>query len=623
MSDPQHPELHVPERLHAEVERLVWAKGVSESALQEIVATAEYVEVAAGERLVALDTEMTHVYFILRGGVEAVLYDPLGKEVLRQSLTRGDVVGLLSIALPDRSSIEAQVMEPTAALRLTLEQLLQLSSRHTDFQLALLRAAAGIAKRIVTVDRALPKPQVVAIVHQSDATRPLTAMLVRRLLELDEHPCVASDSESQRPGGDVPFRLLAEEGRVIDAEQRGRMLKEWASYGRLLIDVDSSLGSEHLAQVFGFADVVLWCLRSNEVERATELLRSLLSRVPTWRDKVCVVWLLPADAPASPYAPDLLVLAARDFKLSFDAPPSERTGPLLRNGFERIVHFLRGVQIGLALGGGAARGMAHLGVLKALEANGIFVDRVAGTSAGAMTGTVYAAGIEPEYGTGCFKRDLLPNWFFRRLPAGGYWYLLYKYRMNRFEPMLRKYLGDARMEQLLLPAATISVDLVEGIPLVREQGDATVNILESINLPPLALPLVGNGQAVVDGGLLNNVPANVLLAQGCNFVIASTVSSKIEKEFMGIRSRKRLGFSSRMFSTMQVVMRQNMIQGYNMNAVGIQPADLVIAPDVTTFDLSEFTRADEMAAIGENATQASLPQLRSMLAKLDGNLFGK
>ncbi|MGO9110853.1 MAG: hypothetical protein ACLP9L_16655 [Thermoguttaceae bacterium] len=120
--------------------------------------------------------------------------------------------------------------------------------------------------------------------------------------------------------------------------------------------------------------------------------------------------------------------------------------------------------------------------------------------------------------------------------------------------------------------------------------------------------------------MLNNVPANILIAKGCNFVIASTVSAKLEKDFLGIRSRKARGVS-RYFSTMQVIMRQNMIQNYNMNSVGVQPADFVIAPDVTAFDLSEFTRADEMAIIAENTTNASVQQLKSMLSKLDTKLF--
>ncbi len=66
---------------------------------------------------------------------------------------------------------------------------------------------------------------------------------------------------------------------------------------------------------------------------------------------------------------------------------------------------------------------------------------------------------------------------------------------------------------------------------MREVGDATVSVLESINLPPLSLPIVRSGQALVDGGLLNNIPANVLVAKGCNFVIASSVTAKLEKDF--------------------------------------------------------------------------------------------
>jgi predicted acylesterase/phospholipase RssA len=228
--------------------------------------------------------------------------------------------------------------------------------------------------------------------------------------------------------------------------------------------------------------------------------------------------------------------------------------------------------------------------------------------------------MDPEYSTRCFKNDLLPPWFFRHLPAGGYWYLLYKYRRHQFDPMLRKYLDHLRVEQLVIPVTMIAVDLVDGVPLVRDTGDATHNVLESINLPPLSLPIVRFEQAVVDGGLLDNVPANVLVAKGCNFVIASTVTAKLEKDFMGIRSKKPLG-ASKLISTIQVIMRQNMIQSYSMNAVGVKPADFVIAPDVTAIDISEFNRADEMAVIGERTTNESVHQLKGMLSKLDPKLF--
>ncbi|MEQ8788939.1 MAG: cyclic nucleotide-binding and patatin-like phospholipase domain-containing protein [Pirellulaceae bacterium] len=616
----QHAPSSAPESIFTETRRLTWTSELSDEELSDILATAQFVEFEPGEKVIEVDAETTHVYFIIRGSLDVKVHDTLGKQVLHTSAARGAVFGLFSIVLPEPSVMEARATERTAAIRLTRDQLLDLTSRHREFQLAILRLSANVAKRLVMVNRTHPQPAVVGVVHHTPASRPLTNMLVQRLAGLEERVCVAGDDERSRPESETPFRLLVEGGRLIPPDERMKILKQWASYGRLLIDVDARLEFEFLAKIMAFSDVVLWCVREEDAQQAAEMLRALEGQVPGWREKIRIVWILSGAEAVAPDEPELVRLAARDFKLTFDAPTSER-GVLLGRGVERIVHHLRGIQIGLALGGGAARGMAHLGVLKALEDNGIYIDMLAGTSAGAMTGTIYAAGLNPDYATQCFKRDLLPNWFFRRLPAGGYFYLLYKYRLNRFEPMLRKYLGRAKMEQLIVPTATISVDLVEGRPLVRQTGDATVNILESINLPPLSLPRIDADQALVDGGLLNNVPANVLLSKGCNFVIASTVTAKIEKDFMGIRSGGRA--RRRLFATIQVVMRQNMIQSFNMNSVGIEPADFVIAPDVTMFDLSEFTRADEMSVVGETTTRQSIDQLRGMLAKLDGKLFSR
>ena len=307
-----------------------------------------------------------------------------------------------------------------------------------------------------------------------------------------------------------------------------------------------------------------------------------------------------------------------DFKLTLD-PPGANQNSLLQHGIERIVHHLRGIQIGLALGGGAARGMAHLGVLKALEQHGIYIDMLSGTSAGAMTGALYAAGLDPEYLLIASRPSCGHPGFFDSCP----WRLLVfalQVQTASVRSLAAEISGRAKMEQLILPVLTVSVDLVEGDPLVREVDDAATGVLASINLPPLSLPIVRSDQALVDGGLLNNVPANVLVAKGCNFVIASTVTAKLEKKFLRIRSKRR-SLSSRFLSTIQVIMRQTMIQGYNMNSVGIRPADFVIAPDVTSFDISEFTRAEEMAPIGESTTNATVANLHKMLRRLDSKLF--
>jgi NTE family protein len=608
----KEPVLRTSEQILIDLRRLEWAKGLSEETLMAITNTAEWVQFHADEVVVEVDTEITHVFFLLSGRLQVVLYDVLGKEVGRDTFARGFILGLFSIGLSERSHMQAVATEPSTAIRLTLSELLQLTAKRPDFQLSMFRLAASRAKRLVMVDRSLPKPSVVGIVHHTPATRPITARLARRLRDLDETPCIVGDDERWKPDGDIPFQLL-------DTDTQESRLRSWAADRRLLIDVrdDHPLGA--IERFLSYVEEVLWCVRPQDVASAVALLQALEKSVPGWRDKIRIVWLLDRNTPTAPYVPGLYELVQRGFKLSFDGPGANQ-GSLLQHGLERIVHHLRGIQIGLALGGGAARGMAHLGVLKALEQQGVYVDMVAGTSAGAMTGTLYAAGFDPEYLTHVFTRDLRPSWFFRRLPSGGYWYLLYQYRRNRFDSMLRKYLGPVRMEQLTLPMFTIAVDLVEGAPMVRGTGDATVDILESINLPPLALPIIQSDQMLVDGGLLNNVPADVLVAKGCNFIIASTVTAQLEKSFGGAGSNRHTlhGLAA---STLKVIMRQNMIQHHRMNAVGVRPADFVIAPDVTSFDISEFTRAEEMARIGEATTAASIGDLHKMLHRLDAELF--
>jgi predicted acylesterase/phospholipase RssA len=316
---------------------------------------------------------------------------------------------------------------------------------------------------------------------------------------------------------------------------------------------------------------------------------------------------------------DLHDLAARDFKL-VETAPAHPFGRALADGLERLVHDLRNVRIGVALGGGAARGMTHLGVLKALEQSGIVVDMIAGTSAGAMTGAFFASGLECDYTAASFAADLRPSWVFRRLPHGDQWYLLYKYRRGHFDPMLRKYLRDWRLEQLAVPCRSVTVDLVGGDSVVRDRGDAIHAVLESINLPVLSVPICRGGQALVDGGLVNNIPADVLVREGCNFVIAVSVTAKMEKAFGDI-TPDRHAPPRRGPSVVQTILRSLLVQNHSLNAFGVQPADVVIAPDVTGFELTAFTRATEMAAIGEAAATEQVPRIRELLHRMDPQLF--
>ena len=116
------------------------------------------------------------------------------------------------------------------------------------------------------------------------------------------------------------------------------------------------------------------------------------------------------------------------------------------------------------------------------------------------------------------------------------------------------------------------------------------------------------------------IPADVLVSQGCNFIIASSVTAKLEQEFAGIRADRSIK-RPKTPSTLKVILRAQLVQNVNMNAVGVQPADFVIEPDVTDFDLSEFERTDELAMVGERETCEHIPKIRELLAELDPQLF--
>ncbi len=558
---------------------------------------------------------------IIHGRIRQSLIDIQGNVMLQRYQTSGGQLGGLAAALGEPSPIDLVAEEPTTLLRLDYQKGLELTKKYDVFRQNFSRSIADSVRNMLMKDRRQKKPTLVSIFHQSPATRPLTRRLVLRLKELGENPCVLNDQTDWQPMDDVPYFCLIQNERYVTEQEFRNQVNLWANVKRAFIDVDAAVDLQRATNITEASDKVLWCVTPENWQQSVDRLRAIVARAPGWRDKINIVWLLPGDTRWAPLAPELNRLGKRNFKLSFEEPPIHQSRELM-NGFERIIHQLRGIRIGVALGGGAARGMAHLGVLKVLEQNGIVIDMIAGTSAGAMTGILYASGMEPDYNAACFVRDLKPSWWFRHLPNGGYWYLLYKYRRGQFDPMLRPYLKDSRLEQLVIPVYSITVDLISGQAVVREEGDSVHAITESINLPVLSVPINRDGRALVDGGIINNVPANVLVSQGCNFVIAVSVTAQIEKEFASNRPETPTS-KMKPASAIKTILRTYVVQNVNMNSVGVAPADFVIQPDMTDFDITEFTRAEEMSVIGAKTTQESIPKLKELLAQIDDRIFAR
>src|SRR5215469_5377751 len=125
------------EHIELELRRLEWAKDLSHETLTAIANVAEWVEFHTGEVVIAVDSEITHAFFLVSGEMRAALCDFLGKEIQKDTLVRGSVIGLFSLGLSDRSHLHVVATEHSTAIGLTLANLLQLCAKHPDFQLSM------------------------------------------------------------------------------------------------------------------------------------------------------------------------------------------------------------------------------------------------------------------------------------------------------------------------------------------------------------------------------------------------------------------------------------------------------------------------------------------------------
>lgn len=255
-------------------------------------------------------------------------------------------------------------------------------------------------------------------------------------------------------------------------------------------------------------------------------------------------------------------------------------------------------RIGLALGGGFARGMAHIGVLKVLAENGIPIDALSGASVGSIIAAVFAAGATPqemtEYGRrvrwGSFAR-----WTVARLGLASNW---------KMDAMLREFLRCTTFEELKKPLAVVATDISSGETAVFREGELIAPLRASCSFPGLFTPVSYQGRLLVDGAIVGSVPASALRGMGMDRIIGVHLNSN--------------GPQHVPTNIFQVVGQAFQIAERQSSKTWRQDCDAVIEPDVTKFNWDDFDRVDEMVAVGEQAARAALPMVRRLLEPVRG-----
>jgi NTE family protein len=256
-------------------------------------------------------------------------------------------------------------------------------------------------------------------------------------------------------------------------------------------------------------------------------------------------------------------------------------------------------RIGLALSGGAARGNAHVGVLRAFAENNIRIDCVAGTSAGSLVGGALAAGMPlddiEEFGRKLRWRDI-GRVTMSRLGIQS---------NERLEQYLRARLPVCRFEDLQMPFAAVATELKTGAAVVmRDYGDVPFAIRASCAIPGWYVPVTDeSGRQLVDGGLVAVIPSTVARSLGADIVIAVDVNGA-GATFIGPSS-----------SVIGVLFQSMLVVQKTASHYQLQSSDLVIQPKVSNIRWDEIGRADELIAAGYEAGLESIPRIREVIDK--------
>ena len=259
---------------------------------------------------------------------------------------------------------------------------------------------------------------------------------------------------------------------------------------------------------------------------------------------------------------------------------------------------LRPPRLGLVLGGGAARGFAHVGVIQALERNGIRPDLIVGTSAGSLVAALYASGMDAaalERAALTMDEATLTDWMLPIISRG-------MLRGDALARYVRQAVGGRLLQDMALPLGVLATDLGSGQGVLFRRGDAAQAVRASSAVPGVFAPVLIAGREYVDGGLVAPVPVGQARAMGAEVVLAVDISADPQ----GNDASGMLG----------LLLQTTAIMGQSINRFELASAEVVVRPALSGVGSADFASRQRSIDAGRVAMQAAMPRLKSELAKL-------
>ena len=278
------------------------------------------------------------------------------------------------------------------------------------------------------------------------------------------------------------------------------------------------------------------------------------------------------------------------------------------------------MKIGLALGGGGARGAAHIGVLMELERLEIRPALITGTSIGGLVGALYASGLTCDDLTDCFREMNIASLYSFSGSAAAL------AGVNKIEQLLESYIGRPKFSELGLPLAVVTSDLVSRKEVILDEGDVITAVLATIAIPILFPPVERDGMVLTDGGILNNTPFSIARARGATYVIAVDLSNtapfgtpdKPAPTPTGVLG-KALALTQRQKTWQIMSVVADIITAQTLQKhLAISKPEILLQPNMGSIGLFDFHRLDEGLAAGKTAVREVEAQLADKKKKTIG-----
>jgi NTE family protein len=557
---------------------------LSDEQRARVLAAAEMVVVPAGGWLFR-EGDAGDALFIVRHGRLEVVRD----DVVIRVLGSGAALGELALLTEGDRSASVRARRETEVLRVGRQQFADLLSGDPAFAVALTRTlGAQLQRTAVAAAPASRSSQVVTVVALQPHMREVAARIARELV-------------GALPGDGGSVELLW--GNEVASGEYGRVLDQCeCEYDHVVLAADEAEDGE-------WDD---FCLRQAD-------------RVVGVAD--------PAAGPPSAQAVAAgvtdLVVVARVMRAHALGPWLDALKPDAQHHVDpadarfdadvaRLARRLAGRAVGLVLSGGGARGLAHIGVLAALADAGIVIDRLGGTSMGSFVAALAALGLSQSEMMAAARAELVA-----RKPFNDYTVPRHSLiKARKAESMLMRVFGERRIEELDRPFFAVSADLLSGEEVVLRRGPVAVAVGVSMCLPGLVPPVVAGDRLLVDGGVLNNLPVDVMADADEGPIIAVDVmrrpAPKTDKP-LRVRGRVPRGRPSpfglfspddQLPSLVDTLARSTVLGSWRRGEANRARAAVVISPDLVDVGLLEFRRLESIVERGRAAAEKALADWR-------------